>query len=520
MTVRKRSRIWTQQPQVWNEVDENYRDGLILCLHAPALRDISGVKNDLTYTLSANLERVVGFGGRGVLHQNSSPTIYYANAGRLISNAKYLTISCVFQKHLSDKKFLVFAGWGAHYQALCEVTADGSILWGVYQDSGNILLKITAAGVIQTGRVHSIVASFEAGVISCFVDGVNIPLATDGWVAGSPTQVADNQTQHLTIGSRDDGAWFAGTIYHLAAWTRPGLQKQKLSENPWQIFAPRSSRRLISAGGGSVNANASGALSVLSVAAPTASASGSAFATGALAAITIYAPTATASAGGSAAASGSFAALSITPATATATATTSATASGAFAAISLSATSATATATTSATASGAFAAISLSAPNATATGTTAGNAIATATSAQITINPATASAIGLAVASGAFAALSITPPTATATSAGDAHAIAAFAALSINPTTGAAYGSAIATGSLPVILLSPATGAASTGTFTGSISDADITRIVQAVLAALNSESIAAAVWAHATRVITGPTPNDNADALLARNWP
>ena len=35
-----------------------------------------------------------------------------------------------------------------------------------------------------------------------------------------------------------------------------------------------------------------------------------------------------------------------------------------------------------------------------------------------------------------------------------------------------------------------------------------------------SAESIAAAVWAHATRVITGPTPNDNADALLARNWP
>jgi hypothetical protein len=32
--------------------------------------------------------------------------------------------------------------------------------------------------------------------------------------------------------------------------------------------------------------------------------------------------------------------------------------------------------------------------------------------------------------------------------------------------------------------------------------------------------SVSAAVWAHATRVITGPTANDNADALLARTWP
>ncbi len=31
---------------------------------------------------------------------------------------------------------------------------------------------------------------------------------------------------------------------------------------------------------------------------------------------------------------------------------------------------------------------------------------------------------------------------------------------------------------------------------------------------------IAAAVWAHATRVITGPTAEQNADALLSREWP
>ncbi len=47
-----------------------------------------------------------------------------------------------------------------------------------------------------------------------------------------------------------------------------------------------------------------------------------------------------------------------------------------------------------------------------------------------------------------------------------------------------------------------------------------VEEIVQAVLLQLNAESISAAVWAHATRVITGPTPNDNADALLARAWP
>ena len=154
-----------------------------------------------------------------------------------------------------------------------------------------------------------------------------------------------------------------------------------------------------------------------------------------------------------------------------------------------------------ATASGAFAAISLSAPTATATGTTAGNAIATGAPAQITISPAISTAIGSAVASGSFAALGIAPPTATATSA--------------------AYGSAIATGSLPVISLTPATGTASTGTFTGSISDEDIARIVTAVLAALQATTTPVNVVAvNGDPVTVWPTANDNADALLSRAWP
>lgn len=45
------------------------------------------------------------------------------------------------------------------------------------------------------------------------------------------------------------------------------------------------------------------------------------------------------------------------------------------------------------------------------------------------------------------------------------------------------------------------------GSFSGSLSDADIDRI-------------AAAVWAYANRVITGPTAEQNADALLSRTWP
>ena len=326
---------------------------------------------------------------------------------------------------------------------------------------------VTATSQLD-GNVHCWVASNSTTLGYIIKDGVTQSLSQDTRVVSAI--YASNQK--LCIGRMGDDA--GSTIYQhndplymVAVWPwQLSIAEAKLvSANPWQIFAPRETRLFVPiGGGGAVNATASGAFPSVSLSANTAGASGSASASGSLAAITLSAPTATASAGGSATASGSFAALSISPATATAAA--------------------------GATASGALAVVSISAPTATASGTTAGGAVATGAPAQITINPATASAIGSAVASGAFAALSITPPTATATSAGDAHAIAAFAALSINPTTGAAYGSAIATGSLPVISLSPATGTASTGTFTGSISDEDITRIVQAVLAALNATTI------------------------------
>ena len=193
---------------------------------------------------------------------------------------------------------------------------------------------------------------------------------------------------------------------------------KSLSANPWQIFKRPDSRIFVpvSAGGGSVNATASGAFPSLSLSANTAGASGSASASGSLAAITLSAPTATASAGGSATASGSFAALSISPATATATATKSATASGSFAVV------------------------SLSAPTATATGTTAGGANATCTPAQITISHAAAIAIGSAVASGGYQSIGITAPTGSA-SVGNGNATASGAWAAISITAPAAYAS-------------------------------------------------------------------------------
>ena len=211
---------------------------------------------------------------------------------------------------------------------------------------------------------------------------------------------------------------------------------KSLSANPWQIFKRPDSRIFVpvSVGGGSVNANASGALSAVAVTAPSASASGGASSSGALSAVAVTAPSASASGGASS--SGALATITISSPTATASAGGSASASGSFAAISISPATATATATKSATASGSFAVVSLSAPTATASGTTAGGAVATGAPAQITISHAAAIAIGSAVASGGYQSIGITAPIGTASVGnGNATASGAWAAISITAPT-------------------------------------------------------------------------------------
>ena len=163
-----------------------------------------------------------------------------------------------------------------------------------------------------------------------------------------------------------------------------------------------------------------------------------------------------------------------------------------------------------------------------------GAASASGFSAGVSASTIIAASIGVATATGYQAnlssAASIFAATGVATASGFAAEISAGGEVVIACSVGSAVASGYAASISSAFSLLANTGNASAsgyaasvstgGTFSGSISDADITRIVQAVLLQLNNESIAAAVWAHATRVITGPTPNDNADALLARTWP
>ena len=412
-----RPTIWTQQPQVPVEIDWSNpitRD-LIFAVSGVGPDAVSGQQG---FALPSGKQ---GITKNGVAVESTSTTdggYYYPLSKHIPDSLGDVTLFQVVE----------IDSWGA-YSALFSIPIASST-WaapygaiGIQQDGSNNKVRLWGTSGAAPATANETVAPGNAYSIGVAKSGSSAIFDINGIrESASLTPVVYDLSARQPIcllqrSNSNNGEAVDGRSAITLLWKRAlsADELKSIRENPWQIFAPRSSRRLISAGGGSVNANASGALSVLSVAAPTASASGSAFATGALAAITIYAPTATASAGGSAAASGSFAALSISPATATATATTSATASGSFATI------------------------SLSAPTATATGTTAGGANATGTPAQITISHAAAIAIGSAVASGGYQSIGITAPTGSASVGnGNATASGTWAAISITAPTACA----------------------------------------------------------------------------------
>ena len=102
-----------------------------------------------------------------------------------------------------------------------------------------------------------------------------------------------------------------------------------------------------------------------------------------------------------------------------------------------------------------------------------------------------------ATASGTLAALGLTAPTGTATGTTNATAVGTLATISLSAPLGYAVGteagSAVGIGGFVSVVLSAPEGTAvgtTGGTWSGSISDEDIARIVAAVLAALQATAI------------------------------
>lgn len=211
----------------------------------------------------------------------------------------------------------------------------------------------------------------------------------------------------------DNGAnlgFLDGRIGEVCVWSKGQYANRVALADPatrFELWYPLRSRKWMVAGGGT-DGNASGAPAALTLAAPTAMATGSALASGAPAGVTLTAPTGTASAAGNATATGAPAGLTLTAPTATA--------SG------------------SATASAAPAGSTLTAP--TGTASSAGHALATGAPAGVTMTAPTATATGSAQAFAAFMATVLTAPTATASNGDVASVLGSLAgsARRIGPT--------------------------------------------------------------------------------------
>lgn len=401
-----RREIWTQQPSLLCDVDPSNQFGINAGFISTAnskQRNIFG-GNLLSEVLSGTFSPVVtdqgvvsrwaemlpGF-GRMVLVKTGSP------------NSRNFTFLTRVRYNTTVPTIVARSG----------TLGDTNNLIPLWRNAGAFDMRVggtdyVADGTFAVGQFYDIAISSSSAGCVMYVNGSAV---INGGVAASATIDADLAIGDVAGGNNlSDGAF--DIVYALFS-PRP-LSKADVNRfraNPWQIFAPQSRSLFVPVGGGgSVNANASGALSAVAVTAPSASASGSASATGACAAITITAPTATAS--GSASAPGALAAITVSPTTGQATG--------------------------AASASGSLPTITLTPATGTATGTSAGGAIASGDFAPITVSQPAGTASGTAVAQGGMPPITLSPfaGVGVAINPSSAVAVGAFAGLNISPFYG------------------------------------------------------------------------------------
>lgn len=314
--------------------------------------------------------------------------------------------------------------WGLPQRPVFGVpaTSDMTLLAFMYGDSSTT----TESNPVTTGQnAASISSSISVGDGTTKALRYRIYLGGTRYAGGSsvipaePTVVVGRQRygveQALFVGGEKDPVTSSFTgghsgVTHFGCYSGNQLTKvlisalwaralsdaeiRSLSENPWQIFAPRETRIFVPLGAG----------------------------------------------GGGATATGGFAPLTISPAGATASG--GAAASAPLAQVSLSTFAGTASG--SAVGGGALAPVSISPVEGTATGTSAGGAIASGDFAPITVSPLAGTASGTAVSQGGMPPITLSPfaGVGVAINPSSAVAVGAFAGLTISPFYGIGLGPA------------------------------------------------------------------------------
>ena len=220
------------------------------------------------------------------------------------------------------------------------------------------------------------------------IDGVAQSAITINAAAGSAFTA--NTSMAMSWGNRvsDSARSFDGMIGPVLifdGYLTPA-EHRSLSLNPWQVFQPLGRSLFFAVPGAGGAGNASGNFSAITITTPTATGAGSAAASGSLVSVSIAGPTATASGGAAGNASGSLDSVTLTPPSATATGKASASATPGS--------------------------VSITPPTATASAGGTGNAFATFMA--LVLSPAAAMASGGASATGSPSVITLTAPIATA----------------------------------------------------------------------------------------------------------
>ena len=205
--------------------------------------------------LEAGLTVGLGAGGIGLANSGASANgLNYGLPGRYLSDT-----GGVF--HVTTTVTLtggsgICSVWGSspeHYQHIFSVGADGSIVFGVYNDYSNVHIKSAPVGTVPMGRATTISAYWQAGVgILIAVDGKLCTSYSNVWVQGNPASVA--WSGQCWGGKLKIFAGASGTLHYLKIQNAVRTAKDliEISRNPNDLFEslPDLPFSLSAAGGG------------------------------------------------------------------------------------------------------------------------------------------------------------------------------------------------------------------------------------------------------------------------------
>ena len=253
MTVRKRSRIWTQQPQVAVAVSHKFGKPAAAAIHTSiAAPDLVGRREATLYGGTYPPESIVGPAGKGLKAVSGGNSIVPAYSIPEITGD--YTLICVASIPSTGTWALIDTDAYPSTRHLQFRVESSNAIGAIPFDTGGNPVFPVSAGSVSHGVPFVAAVRLSGSDCDVWLGGTGGTKAT---LSGSPQHahglfsIGGSQSGNL-----DDCLGGGATIYSWVAFpsaiSDAALRELTKSVSAyWQIFAPRSSRRLISSGGGS-----------------------------------------------------------------------------------------------------------------------------------------------------------------------------------------------------------------------------------------------------------------------------